>query len=100
MFNHRFFKFNTSISCFRFSNGFVIFQGILVLWIRKSLSFLEKKWRSIIRVLLMLFLRGRICRCRFSRITRRFLFISSVSYWIAIEFRKNYVNLLVYGFWM
>jgi hypothetical protein len=79
MFNHRFFKFKSLISCFWYCFGIVILQGILVLWIRKSLSFLEKKWRSIIRVLLMLFLRGRICQCRFSRITRRFLFVFSVT---------------------
>jgi hypothetical protein len=48
-------SFNRRISPIQEFNQILVGSGILVLWVRKSSSFLEKKWKCISRVITMFF---------------------------------------------
>jgi hypothetical protein len=53
-------SFNRRISPIQEFNQILVGSRILVLWVRKSSSFLEKKWKCISRVITMFFWRGRM----------------------------------------
>jgi hypothetical protein len=64
-------SFNRRISPIQEFNQILVGSRILVLWVRKSSSFLEKKWKHISLVIIMLFWRERMIRYKFSRIATR-----------------------------